>query len=184
MTPARDGALVLGLGNLLHSDDGVGVHAIRRLRDHPRFDARATLLDGGTQGLNLMSHIAGFSRLLVIDAVDVGEAPGTLVRFEGKALEGLPGKASVHQLGFADLMVALNLLGEAPDDLVVLGVQPLSTGWSVELTPPVESAMNGLLDLAVTQLESWAGCAAIDSLARRVSPASSSHPEGTGVPPA
>jgi len=183
MTRPTNSALVLGLGNLLHCDDGVGVHAIRRLRDHPRFDARSTLLDGGTRGLSLMWHISGFSRLLVIDAVDVGEAPGTLVRFEGTALDGMPGKASVHQLGFADLMVALKLLGEAPEDVVVLGVQPLSTGWSVELTPPVENAMSGLLDLAVTQLESWAGCAAMESLSRRVSPASSNPPEGSGVPP-
>lgn len=149
-------ALVLGLGNLLHADDGLGVHAIQRLQKDPRVDARVTLLDGGTLGLNLLPHLMGFPRLLVIDAVDVGEVPGTLVRFEGKALDGLPGKASVHQLGFADLMVAMKLLGDAPEEVVVLGAQPLSTGWSAELTPPVHEALAGLLDCVIAQLDVWA----------------------------
>jgi hydrogenase maturation protease len=92
------GPLVLGLVNLLRSDDGLGVHATQRLRDDPRIDFSVTLLDGGTLGLGLMPHIAGYPRLLVIDALD-----------EGKALVGLPGKASVHQLGFARLMMAMRL---------------------------------------------------------------------------
>lgn len=160
MTQTRSGTLVLGLGNLLLSDDGLGVHAIDRLRKDPRVDSSVhsdvTLLDGGTQGLSLMPHLSGFPRLLVIDAVDVGEAPGTLVRFEGKALDGLPGKASVHQLGFADLMVAMKLLGESPEELVVLGAQPQSTEWGVELTPPLQNALLSLLDLVVAQLQGWA----------------------------
>ena len=137
---------VLGLGNLVHSDDGVGVHAIQQLQRDPRVPPATVLLDGGTQGLSLISHISGFSRLLVIDAVNAGEPPGTVLRFEGSALHGLPGKASVHQLGFADMMVALKLLGESPPELVVLGVQPLSTEWSMDLTPPVRDAIPALLD--------------------------------------
>lgn len=156
MTQACNGTLVLGLGNLLLSDDGLGVHAIRGLERDPRVDAGVTLLDGGTQGLSLMPHLSGFPRLLVIDAIDVGETPGTLVRFEGKALDGLPGKATVHQLGFADLMVAMRLLGESPEEVVVLGVQPMSAEWSTELTPVVQNALPSLLDAVTAQLESWA----------------------------
>ncbi len=121
--------VVLGLGNLVHADDGVGVHVILGLQRDARVPAGVVLLDGGTQGLALLPHISGIGRLLVIDAMDTGEPPGTLLRFEGKALRGLPGKASVHQLGFADLMVALELLGESPGEVVVLGVQPESTEW-------------------------------------------------------
>jgi len=146
---------VLGLGNLVHADDGVGVHAIHHLQTDARVPADVVLLDGGTQGLSLISHISGFSRLLVIDAVDVGEAPGTVVRFEGRALDGLPGKATVHQLGFADLMIAMKLLEDAPEEVVVIGVQPGSTEWSAELTPPVEGAMLSVLDLVIGQLRSW-----------------------------
>lgn len=156
MTPTSNGVLVLGLGNLLHCDDGLGVHAIRGLQSDTRVDSGVTLLDGGTQGLSLMPHLSGFPRLLVIDAVDVGQAPGTLVRFEGKALDGLPGKATVHQIGFADLMIAMKLLGEPPKELVVLGIQPMSTEWGAELTLPVQNALRPLLDLVIAQLESWA----------------------------
>jgi hydrogenase maturation protease len=148
--------LVLGLGNLVHSDDGVGVHAIQRLQSDARVPSDVVLMDGGTQGLGLLPHIAGFQRLLVIDAVDVGQQPGTLIRLEGNALEKLPGKPSVHQLGFADLMVALMLLGESPEEILIIGVQPQSTDWSAELTAPVHESLDELVMVVITQLESWA----------------------------
>ena len=147
--------LVLGLGNLVHADDGVGVHAISALQSDPRVPPGVVLLDGGTQGMGLLHHISGVRRLLVIDAMDVGEPCGTLLRFEGKALQGLPGKASVHQLGFADLMIALQLLGDSPEEVVAYGIQPESTEWSAELTPAVRNALSPLLDQVVNQLQSW-----------------------------
>jgi len=147
--------LVLGLGNLVHADDGVGVHAIQRLQCDARVPHNVILLDGGTQGLGLLHHISGVPRLLVIDAIDVGEPSGTLLRFEGNALQGLPGKASVHQLGFADLMVALQLLGESPAEVVVFGVQPESTDWSAELTQSVANALPLLVDSVIAQLKCW-----------------------------
>jgi hydrogenase maturation protease len=152
----RSKTLVLGLGNLVHSDDGLGVHAIRNLTNDPRVPSDVALIDGGTQGLNLLPHISGVQWLLVIDALDVGEAPGTLLRVEGKALKNLPGRASVHQLGFADLMVALELLGELPEEIVLLGMQPLSTEWTTELTPPAREALCPLLDAVIEQLKAWA----------------------------
>ena len=147
---------VVGLGNLVHADDGVGVHLIQRLIGDARVPPGVRLLDGGTQGLALLPHISGYHRLLVIDAVDVGEPPGTVIRLEGKACESLPGKPSVHQLGFADMMIALRLLGDETPEVVVLGVQPLSTDWSAELTEPVGKALNQLPDLVIAQLELWA----------------------------
>lgn len=147
--------LVLGLGNLVHSDDGAGVHAIHRLQKDERVPADVVLIDGGTQGLSLLPHISGFRRMLVIDAVDAGEAPGTLLRVEGRALENMPGKPSVHQLGFADLMVTMKLLGDVPEEIVVLGVQPESTEWSVELSASVAKTMDSLIDAAIMQLHSW-----------------------------
>jgi len=145
--------VVLGLGNFVHTDDGVGVHAIHRLQRDPRVPADVVLLDGGTQGLALLPHVSGVRRLLVIDAIDAGEPPGTLLRFEGESLKGLPGKASVHQLGFADLMVALQLLGESPGEVLVLGVQPKSTEWGAELSTTVATALEPLLNCIVNELQ-------------------------------
>lgn len=148
--------VVLGLGNLVHSDDGIGVHAIERLRASPRVPPGAVLMDGGTQGMALLPHISGFQRLLAIDAVDVGEKPGAIVRLEGAALDKLPGKPSVHQLAFADLMIAMRLLGDCPQEIVVLGVQPQSTDWGAGLTETVQASLDGLVELALRQLEEWA----------------------------
>lgn len=147
--------VVLGLGNLVHCDDGAGVHAIQRLQQNDRVPPGVVLIDGGTQGLSLLPHLAGFERMLVIDAIDAGEAPGALLRLDGRALADLPGKASIHQMGFSDLMVAMKLLGDVPGEVVVLGVQPLSTEWSAELSAPVEKTMDALIDLVIAQLEVW-----------------------------
>jgi len=85
----------------------------------------------------------------------VGQPPGTLIRLEGDAIEKLPGKPSVHQLGFADLMIALKLLGDSPEEVIVIGVQPQSTEWSVELTTPVRESLDELIALVIAQLDSW-----------------------------
>jgi hydrogenase maturation protease len=153
--------VILGLGNLVHTDDGVGVHAIEKLQIDTRVPGSIRLIDGGTLGLALLAHLSGVERLLVIDAVDAGEPPGTVMRFEGDALRGLPGKASIHQLGFADLMVAMELLGERPEEVVLLGVQPESTEWGAELTDTVSAVMSKMLDLAVAQVDAWCGSPAL-----------------------
>lgn len=78
-----------------------------------------------------------------------------LLRAEGDVINTLPGKPSVHQLGFADLMITLKLIGESPGEVVVLGIQPQSTAWSTELTSPVLAAIDRILDAAIAQLEAW-----------------------------
>ncbi len=156
MTPAPDdGVAVLGVGNLIHSDDGLGIHALRKLQRDPRVPRGVTLLDGGTFGLELIAYVHEAGRILLLDAVDVGAAPGTLVRLEGDTLRGLPGGASVHQLGVADLLAALPLASEREREIVLLGVQPAATDWGTELTPEVEAAVGSVVEEAIAQLERW-----------------------------
>jgi hydrogenase maturation protease len=147
--------VVLGLGNLIHSDDGVGVHAVQRLQADCRVPADVQLLDGGTLGLMLLNHVGGARCLLVIDAVDVGAPAGTLVRLEGEELRGMPGSGSVHQLGFADLLAALRITGQEPDELVVLGIQPESTELGTSLSASVADALNEVIEAAIAQLSRW-----------------------------
>src|ERR1019366_6975638 len=92
--PAPATSIVLGLGNTLHSDDGIGPQAIERLRSDPRVPADVSLIEGGTLGLELLTYIWDCSYLLVLDAVDVGQPPGTLVRMSGQELQTLPGKSN------------------------------------------------------------------------------------------
>ena len=144
--------VVLGLGNILHSDDGVGPQAIGRLRQDPRVLDGVSLIEGGTLGLELLTYIWDCSYLLVLDAVDVGQPPGTLVRMSSQELQALPGQGSVHQLGVADLLVALRILANRTPEVVLLGVQPASTEWGTELSPAVAAVLPALADAAVAEV--------------------------------
>ncbi len=155
--------VVLGLGNILHSDDGIGPLAIELLRNDPRLPSEVTLVEGGTLGLELLAHIWDATYLLVLDAVDVGQAPGTIMRLAGDALDSLPGSASVHQLGLADLLTALRALDRKPPEVVVLGVQPAATGWGTELSPVAEAALKPLIDAALMELGKLSRTAAAQS---------------------
>jgi hydrogenase maturation protease len=144
--------VVLGLGNVLHADDGAGAQVIKRLLEDARVPADVELVEGGTLGLELLPYVWDCSRLIVIDAVDVGEAPGTIVRMNAEELNSLPGSSSVHQLGVSDLLVALRVLAQREPSVVLLGVQPESTDWSTELSPAVAAAMESLVTAAVKEL--------------------------------
>jgi hydrogenase maturation protease len=147
--------VVVGTGNLVRTDDGLGVHAIRKLQADPRVPSDITLIDGGTFGIELLAYLYDSSRLLLLDAVDVGKQAGTLVCMTGDQLRGLPGGASVHQLGVADLLATLPLVSDHPRETVLLGVQPASTDWGTELSPLVEASLGPLVDAAVEQLLRW-----------------------------
>jgi hydrogenase maturation protease len=144
--------VVLGLGNTLHSDDGVGPRAIELLKSDSRLPEDITLIEGGTLGLELLTYVWDCSYLLVLDAVDTGLRPGTLVRMSGEGLDALPSRGSVHQLGVADLLVALRALARQQPKVVLLGVQPATTDWDTELSPPVEAAMGSLIEATITEL--------------------------------
>src|SRR5208282_2125075 len=133
----------------------VGVHAARLLQSDPRLRAGVTILDGGTIGLELVPYASDASRVLLLDAMNSGEAPGTLARMTGRDLLGKMVGRSVHQLGVADLIAALFLVSTRPQDIVVLGVQPANTDWGTSLSPEVEAALAPLVDAALAQLELW-----------------------------
>jgi hydrogenase maturation protease len=149
--------VVVGIGNLIRTDDGFGLHALDRLRRDARVPRGVTLIDGGTHGLELLSYISDSTHLLLLDAIDVGEPAGTVVRMVNEELRGLPGAASVHQVGLADLLATLPLVSTTRREIVLLGVTPLSTDWGTELTAPVAAALEGLVEEAVAQLAHWFG---------------------------
>lgn len=152
---ASSGIAVLGLGNLMRSDDGVGVHAIRRLLESGRLSSGVEVIDGGTLGLDLLPRIEGVSRLLTIDAVEFKAPPGTVRRFLAGDLARLPIGKSVHLLGLTDLLSALRLLGHAPSEVVLLGIQPESTEWGIGLSPSVAGAFDDLIGAALAEIAGW-----------------------------
>lgn len=147
--------IVLGLGNLIRSDDGVGIHAIHHLFRDRRIPESLELLDGGTLGLQLLPAIQGVTHLLVLDAINTGATSGTLARFDMSEIEPLPGSPSVHQIGFADVLAALRLLEEFPQQMILLGVQPEQTGWGDKLSSAVKAALPSLIEAAIDELQQW-----------------------------
>ncbi len=147
--------VVLGLGNLIRSDDAVGLFALRELEQASRLPGEVTLVEGGTKGLELLPYICDAAHLLVLDAVDVGVAPGTLFRIEGHELCNLPGNGSVHELALADILNALRIMGREPTETVLLGVQPLTTELGTALSTLVQQALPTLVETALIELCSW-----------------------------
>jgi hydrogenase maturation protease len=147
--------VVIGVGNTILSDEGVGVHAARLLQADPRVPAGVTILDGGTIGLELIPYASDASRVLLLDAINSGKAPGTLARMTGRDLLGTTGGWSAHQLGVVDLIAALSLMSTSPQEIVVLGVQPANTDWGTSLSPEVEAALVPIVDAALAQLQLW-----------------------------
>jgi hydrogenase maturation protease len=158
---AQRRTLVLALGNPICSDDGVGIAALRCLEEDLRVPREVDLLEGGTKGLELVSYIAGMSSVLVLDAVDVGKVPGTIVCIQGTELGTLPGKGNVHDLALADILNALRLLGQEPQETVLLGVQPGTTELGTSLSKSVESSLPLLVEAAIAQLSQWVPCQAV-----------------------
>jgi len=148
---------LLGLGNLMRTDDALGMLALQRLRETERTPRGVQFIEGGTLGLDLLHELSGVTHLLALDAVDTGASAGTLMRFAGSELEGLPVSKSVHLLGFSDLLGVLHLMDAAPREVVLLGVQPESTDWGTSLTARVEAAQDELIEAVLVQLENWLG---------------------------
>ncbi len=136
--------LVLGIGNTLLTDEGVGIIAMRELE--ARFGTREDVefLDGGTLSFTLAVPISECSALLVIDAAELDAAPGSVRSFEGDEMDRFLGanrKSSVHEVGLLDLMSISRLAGHWPDRRALIGVQPAVVGWGESLTPEVEAAL-------------------------------------------
>lgn len=147
--------VVVGVGNSIFSDDGVGIHAVRLLERDPRLPEGVEVLDGGTLGLELLPYVSDASRILFLDAVNTGAAPGTPVHMTAEEVLGIKTGVSVHQLGVADLISALALTATRPQEIILLGVQPANTDWGTELSPAVASAVSDLVEAALAQLALW-----------------------------
>lgn len=130
--------LVLGVGNVIMGDDGVGIRVVQQLQREYRFPADVEIVDGGTLGLDLLPILEGRSHLIMVDAVETGKEPGTCVRLTGEELPiALETKISPHQMGLKDLLSVARLMGQAPGEMVLIGVQPGSIEVSAELTHEV-----------------------------------------------
>ena len=148
--------VVIGLGNVVLSDDGLGVHAVRRLRDRYSFPDGIELIEGGTAGLLLLPHLADARRAIIVDAIDTSAPAGTLVRLPGENwASAFAIRLTPHDIGLTDLLGAAQLSGVWPQQLVLHGLQPASTAIGTELSVPVAAALDPLVDAIVAELALW-----------------------------
>lgn len=147
---ANGTTLVVGCGNLLGADDGVGLAALERLRAW-RLPPDVQLEDGGTWGLNLLPLIEGAERLLVLDAIDAGTAPGTVIVLEQDQIPRfLSTKLSPHQIDLREVLALAELRGTLPRETVIMGLQPERVEMSIALSPAVKTGLDDL-ELAVAE---------------------------------
>ena len=148
--------LVLGLGNILLRDEAVGVRVVESLGRRFAFPPDVTVLDGGTLGLDLLPRLDGIERLLVVDAVKLGRAPGELVRLEGHEVPAaLDVKISPHQVGLQDLLAAVRLLGREPPHVVLWGVEPARLDPGTGFSTTISEALPRLEAAVLDELDRW-----------------------------
>lgn len=145
--------LILGIGNLLLSDDGVGVHFVQRLEETRKLPGDVQVVDGGTAGLDLLYYLQDISKLIVVDAMQTGGPPGSLRRLTGDQVPAYMAlKMSPHEIALPDMLAAARLRGLYPPEVIIWGVQPGSLELGVELSPEVAARLDELVEKVVGEI--------------------------------
>jgi hydrogenase maturation protease len=138
------------------NDDAAGVLVVQALAEKYTFSQELVVMDGGTLGLDILPHLEGIDRLLVVDAVETGGPVGMIVRLNGDEIPlALATKVSPHQMGLKDLLLVSDLQGHAPQEMVLWGVQPGSIEMDIELSPEVAEAVELLQLKVLEELKRW-----------------------------
>ncbi len=156
--------LVLGIGNLLWADEGFGVRVVEEMHRRYTVPPSVLVMDGGTQGLYLEPYVRRARNLLVFDAIDWGDAPGTLRVVRGDEVPRFMGcrKMSLHQTGFQDVLAAAALMGGGPQDMVLIGIQAVELDdWGGSLRPQVRARMDEAMALGLAELARWGRAASL-----------------------
>jgi hydrogenase maturation protease len=149
--------IILGLGNLLQTDEGAGLAALKALQDKMMTaDSPLEWIDGGTSGLDLLPLVEECSHLLLLDAVDAGLPPATVVELTGAQIPLLVGvKLSEHQVGFQEVLALAQLRGRLPEHLHLVGIQPADLSLGLEPSPLVAAQIPELVRRAQAKLAEW-----------------------------
>ena len=156
MADAVGRTTVIGLGNPLMGDDGLGLRVCERLVTGWHIPPDVEVVDGGTWGMNLLPTIEDASSLLLLDAIDRGLPPGTPILLTRDEIpRALSVKVSPHQIDLREVLALAQLRGTLPERLTMLGVQPQHVELGEGLSPPVEAQVDAVVESAVEQLRMW-----------------------------
>ncbi|MGI9343999.1 MAG: HyaD/HybD family hydrogenase maturation endopeptidase [Gammaproteobacteria bacterium] len=170
--------VVLAIGNILLSDDGVGAKVLEKLQLSGRVPLSARLVDGGTLGFALAAELEDCAGLVVVDASHMSAPAGTVCRFAGDAMDVQLSRLgrSVHEVGLADAIDIARLTDQLPRRRLLIGIEPATTDWGEELSPAVEAAVPDVVELVIDTLNDWRRSAAAEpELGASPQPASASR---------
>ena len=150
--------LILGIGNTLLQDEGVGVHVIDYLRQSGELPEKVSLVDGGTLSFSLVADIEDADKLIIIDAAELGEAPGTIRCLENEDMDRFIGgmRRSVHEVSLLDLMDMARLTGFLPRQRALLGIQPQIVDWGEQPSAQVRTAIPEAAARVIRLVKNWA----------------------------
>lgn len=145
--------VVIGLGNVLLSDEGLGVRAVERLQQRYLLPETVEVIDGGTSAMDLLNPLSNNDNVIIADSVKTGAAPCTLVRLaDDEVPKFFQTKISPHQIGLSDLLALLTVQGQAPQKITIIGMVPQSLETRIGLTEGVEARLDEMVDLLVEEL--------------------------------
>ena len=145
--------LILGVGNILLKDEGVGVHVVKKLKEVP-LPVNVEVLDGGTAGFDLVDFIAGRKKIIVIDAVKAGEKIGTIYRLPEENLKIKPKTImSFHEVDLLDAIHMSIVMDEKPEEIVVIGIEPKDMSDGTELSPEIEERIPRIIEVVMEELK-------------------------------
>ena len=148
--------LLLGIGNILLRDEGIGVHTVNKIKERYTFEPEIDIIDGGTKGLDLLPLFEGRKKVLIVDAVDWGNKPGSIsILRNGEIPARLHSKLSVHHIGLGEVLLAAQMLNIMPEEICLVGIQPGSIDTGIDMTPEVNSKMEDLISTVIDILRDW-----------------------------
>ncbi len=147
---------ILGVGNILMQDEGVGVHAVRAFQERYAVPEGVEIVDGGTTGFGLLEYFEDRDKVLIVDAVNFGKEPGYIDMVENESIPARFGtKASMHHLGLLEVISVTNLMGSGPKELCLIGIQPKTMELGLDMTPEMRDKINAIIERMVAKLREW-----------------------------
>lgn len=150
--------LILGLGNPLLGDEGIGVRVVEELREL-ELPAGVEAVVGGTAGMGLIGLMEGYQRVIIVDAADMGQPPGQVIRFTPAEarFNTVESPLSLHQMGVGEMLDLAEALEMAPAELIIIGIQPARIEEGAELSPEVEGAIPRVIRIILDELDAQRG---------------------------
>jgi len=146
--------LIIGIGNLLLKDEGVGIHVVQELRKQP-LPPGVEVCDGGVAGFGLLDLWGKAGKVVLIDAADMQMEPGAVARFTPDDVRLLAGelKLSAHNVGLPEVLALAKALDQCPAEVVIVAVQPKEISWGMDLTPEVQAAIPLILETVLKEIQ-------------------------------